>query len=131
MMHLYGYPADEPDGLVLWQADSDEPLPPDAFDFGDVLRGGTPQAAFRLRNRGDDTAEGVKVKGETITGRYDTIADAVEFSDDDGDTWVSELELGDLSGDTTSDSLLARVNLPDDARLGFFAVRIVPERDGS
>ena len=129
MMHLYGYPADEPDGLVLWQADSDEPLP--RFDFGDVLRGGTPQAAFRLRNRGDDTAEGVKVKGETVTSRYDTIADAVEFSDDDGGTWVSELLLGDLSGDTTSDSLLVRVNLPDDARLGRFAVRVVPERDDS
>ena len=130
-IHLYGYPSEEPDGLALWAADADEPLPPNAFDFGNVLRGETPQAAFRVRNRGDDTAEGVKVKGETLTSRYDTIADAVEFSDDDGGTWVSELELGDLSGDTTTGELLVRVSLPDDVRLGFFAVRIVPERDGS
>ena len=125
-MHLYGSPSAEPDDrLALWEAESNEPLSGDALDFLNVSRGGSPEGKFRIHNYDDQDANDVTLTAEALT--FDNYAALVEFSDDDGSTWESSLNIGTVSAESTSGEILVRVNIGEEEDLGRWTIRIIAE----
>lgn len=127
-VHIYGS-ISQSDRLKIWSQDSDEPIDPAYFDMGDIPRGGSSVKGFRIKNVSDTlTATSIDVSAEALTdGGAQTTVQAISFSDDDGESYGSAIQIGELEPGDISGVIYVKYEPTSSASLGAKFARILME----
>jgi hypothetical protein len=126
MVHLFGdfdYTTDT-DSLVFWHPTLDERLPPDYFDFEEVIRGSSEDLTFRIRNTSSTlTATGVSVFLDATTDTTPSVP-AQHLISQEETIYRSIENIGDIQPTALSDILTLRRVTARDAILGLWSFRV-------
>lgn len=125
-VHLYGKPesGEAPNRLRFWHPTNAAEVDAAHFDWGDTPRNATVTKTFRVHNPSAQTANGVTLTTEALTDTTPTNVSQHTFSDD-GTTFSSSLNVGNLAPGATSGVLTVRRVVPADAALSLWWARIV------
>lgn len=123
--HLYGAPAAAASRLRFWHPTLDEEVDGAYFDWGDTPRNAAGlQKTFRIKNPTALTANGVTLTTEALTDASPTNTSQHTFSDD-GTNFSASLNVGNLSPGATSGVLTVQRDVPSNAALSLWWVRII------
>lgn len=125
-IHVYGSPSsgEAPDRLRFWHPTLDQEVDGAYFDWGDTPRNAVVEKTFRVYNPSTQTANDVTLTTEALTDTTPTNVSQHEFSDD-GSTFTSSLNIGNLAPATASGVLTVRRDVPSNAALSLWWVRLV------
>jgi hypothetical protein len=125
-IHLYGTPSAGylTNRLVFWHPTDSAHIGPAYFDWGDTPRNAEVTKTFRIGNPSADTANGVTLTREALTDGDPANVNQYTFSLD-GITWSSSLNIGNLAPGAVSPVVTVRRQVPSNAPLSLWAVRLV------
>jgi len=128
-IHLFGepIPGANPNRLDLWDPSSDQRVTPAFFDFGEFARQDTEQKTFRVKNRSaTQTATSIRVAMEALSDKTPSVPGQFQLSLD-GNTYLPQVNIGDLAPGATSAPIILRGSLTDTAVLGLSWFRVFAE----
>lgn len=128
--HVYGVPSATAtdDRLVFWHPTSDVKMPTTHLDWGDVPRGTSEDRSFRIKNLSTNRiALGTVLFFEGLVSASPPPVGMFLLSDNAGSTFQTTLDLPDLDPGEISDVLVVRRNIPTNALVSVWTVRLVAD----
>lgn len=129
-LHVYANPSASAtkDRLEFWRPDESAPVPPAFFDWGDVPRGTTADKTFKIKNLSSTlTATDVTLFIESLTAAAPPLEGMFLLSDNGGSSFLPGLNLGDLPPGGFSALLTVRRNVPTNASVSVWSIRLIAD----
>lgn len=124
--HLFGSIASgqNPDRLRIWHPTLDQEVGPAYFDWAEQERGATNTITFRVKNQSATlTANSIAINMEALTDTTPTNVSQHTFSTDNV-TYLSTINIGNLSAGALSSVLYMKRTTPSNAALGLWWTRM-------